>query len=266
MAKPLVVKRNRSKQQVVATEAALAAKVKLAKKQQASFPKDWPVRTSPPNTNNAVNASAIAPGSLLLQQCTGTDIQLARASQDEPNLAKEKGRYLIILPGILSFKAAQAAQQRTTTATATAAAAALLLDNNNNNNKAGSAKDDNGEEIINETNKDSGDDDDDDENDTKPPAKSTTTAGATAAKTTTNSTTTTTETQLPLPVSLGRLQGMATDTPVLRVPFPNIGKTLVFQGKKVQTSSKFMMLTCDSRRQGSVTCKVRRYVVLPVHV
>ena len=40
----------------------------------------------------------------VLEACNGSDIQLARGASARPNLAKGRGRYLIILPGIMSFK------------------------------------------------------------------------------------------------------------------------------------------------------------------
>jgi hypothetical protein len=51
---------------------------------------------------------------------------------------------------------------------------------------------------------------------------------------------------------LGRMEGLSTDTPVLKIPYPN-GGCLTFQGHKVNDStSRFMML---SFKKGDVVCK-----------
>ena len=42
---------------------------------------------------------------------------------------------------------------------------------------------------------------------------------------------------------LGKIEQIETDNPIMKVPFED-GCSLVFQGKEVETSSKFMMVNC----------------------
>jgi hypothetical protein len=122
-----------------------------------------------------------------------------------PSLAKEKGRYLIILPGMLSFK--KLPQQSSIETTG--------------------------------TNKDSNEDDNGNDNNEEDPE------------------TNPSNDKKSVPQSLGKMVDLSTEHPSLRVPFPS-GKTLVFPGKKVETTSKYILLSCSMRKKGSVTCKVRK--------
>ena len=53
---------------------------------------------------------------------------------------------------------------------------------------------------------------------------------------------------------LGNIEQIEKDNPVMQVPFQD-GRSLVFQAKKVETSSKFMILNCKATK-GYVSCKV----------
>jgi hypothetical protein len=61
------------------------------------------------------------------------------------------------------------------------------------------------------------------------------------------------------PTSLGKVEGLRTDHPTFTIPFPHLRKNLVFPGKKVPTSSKYIMLACSNKQKGSVQCKVCMY-------
>jgi hypothetical protein len=213
-----------------------------------SIPKDWPVQSAPVE-DFGEDATAYQPGSLV-QACSGTDITLARTAVVAPHVGKQKGKYLLILPGMLSLKQSLASMSKDTSTTEELPLPLTQEkddeeenDNNNNNN-----------------NEDAMDDQDQDEEDSKKPAvvaskptlEDTKSEDATSNKSNSNNTG-----QVVEPVTLGRVEKLATDAPILRVPFPN-GRTLLFPGKKVHTSSKFFMLTCNTRRGrgGSVACKV----------
>lgn len=150
------------------------------------LPSDWPVASQPPVF--PPEASALRPGSLLQQTCSGNDIQLARAACVVPNFDKQKGKFLLIFPGNFSF--------------------------GNSSNETDKATDVKQEET------------------TKPPA-----SNAVAA-------------------TMGRIEGLQTNTPTFKVPFPHLQKSLVFSGKKIETTSKFLALSCSNKKSGMVQCKV----------
>ena len=242
---PVVVKSHRQQQ-----KAELAA--------VASIPKDWPVQSAPVE-DFGEDASAYQPGSLV-QACSGTDITLARTAVVAPHVGKQKGKYLMILPGMLSLKQSltsmsmQASKEASTTEELSQPLTQELTqekddeeENDNNEDKNDDAMDDQGQ----------------DEEDSKKPAlvasklplEETKSEDATSNKSNSNSNNT--GQVVVEPITLGRVEKLATDAPILRVPFPD-GRTLIFPGKKVHTSSKFFMLTCNTRRGrgGSVACKV----------
>jgi hypothetical protein len=191
------------------------------------------VPTAAACSDSSSSSAALRPGPLL-QGCSGKDIQLSRNAVSGTNVAKEKGRYLLFLPGLLSLK-----NPPPTVATAAATSTTKAKD-------------------ADEDNSDTSMDNDEHEKDTE---KKDSLAIATTAS------------ALP---TLGRLEQLSTATPLLKVPFLTsdaavaIGDTannhtfmermLCFPGTKVDTSSKFMMLTCSQKRGGSVTCKVRIFV------
>ena len=168
------------------------------------LPSDWPVSSHPPSF--PPDASALRPGSLLQQTCSGNDIQLARSAVVVPNFEKQKGKFLLIFPGNFSF---------------------------------GGATD----EGVAETQSNA-------ETDGKPLAKEVkqedVMAAATANKKPASAFTT-----------MGRIEGLRTNTPSFRVQFPHLKKSLVFQGKKLSTTSKFLALSCSNKKSGTVQCKVR---------
>jgi len=104
----------------------------------------------------------------------------------------------------------------------------LLKDNDNHNNEDGEEEvDDNGKSFL--------------ENKTK-----------------SSSTTTTTKKVSTISVqshSLGRVEGLRTDIPTFKIPFPTMKKDLIFPGRKVPTTSKYLVMSCSSKKNGTVQCK-----------
>ena len=125
-----------------------------------------------------------------------------------PNISKEKGRYLIILPEILNIKSQQQQQQEQVD----------TQEKKSNNNDE--------------------DETDKEEKDTKTDTSSKATCDDAPAK----------KDAKKVPVSLECMEGMSTDSPMLKVPFPG-GKTLIFPGKKVEYTSKHIMLSCSTQKK-----------------
>jgi hypothetical protein len=216
----------------------------------ATIPKDWPVQSAPVE-DFGEDATAYQPGSLV-QASSGTDITLNRMAVVAPHVGKQKGKYLLILPGMLSLKQSLASMQtQTQTQSSKESLPEELALTQGKDDEEENVKNDAMDQDDDPMDKDQDDDDDDTKTPaavtSKPPEDSKSSEDATSNKSNT----------VVEPVTLGRVENLATDTPVLRVPFPN-GRTLLFPGKKVHTSSKFFMLTCNSRRGkgGSVACKV----------
>lgn len=159
------------------------------------LPSDWPVATQPPAF--PPKASALRPGSLLQQTCSGNDIQLARAACVVPNFDKQKGKFLLVFPGNFSFGNIP----ETTTS---------------------NAESDKTTEVKQE--------------ETTATKKSPAEASV---------------------ATMGRIEGLKTSTPTFRVPFPHLQKSLVFAGKKIETTSKFLALSCSNKKSGTIQCKVR---------
>lgn len=200
-------------------------------------------------------ANRLTPGSHL-QACNGTDIHLVRGAAAPSSSvavmpppkhgkpAKTKHRYLIVWPGIVSLNPHRAA--------ATTAANAAVANNDNNTMGREDTKEE--EEEEEETKDNSNDnntsdndiDVDEEEEEDKKSAKSGTAATNNTSVVASNSGTATT--------SLGTLEGLDTDNPTLKIPFPS--GVMTFAGRKIQSSSKYMLLTCS--KKGTVTCKVSR--------
>jgi hypothetical protein len=220
----------------------------------ATIPKDWPIQSAPIE-DFGEDATAYQPGSLV-QACSGTDITLARTAVVAPHVGKQKGKYLLILPGMLSLKQSVASIQlqssKESSTTEELALAPLLTQGKDDEEK--DSDNDKNDATDNNNNKDQ---DEDSKKPaavavtvtSKPPPEDSKSQDASSNKSNNNN--------AEQPVTLGRVEKLATDAPILRVPFPN-GRTLLFPGKKVHTSSKFFMLTCNTRRGrgGSVACKV----------
>lgn len=172
----------------------------------------WPVTTQEPF--DLVTEEGLAPGSALMA-CSGSDVILSKTASAAPNLAKQKGRYVILLPGILSLRGKEAA-------------AAV---------------------------KGEGKGGDEEDGDTKPAAIETLRSSddaATAVKSSDEAAATKpTKDEKPQKQMMGRIEGLATDTPLLKIPYPN-GGMLTCKGQKVDSSSRFMML---SFKRGKVNCK-----------
>lgn len=162
-----------------------------------TLPKDWPVTSRPPIF--PPTASALAPGNLLQHTCSGNDIHLARNAVARPSLAKEKGKYLLILPGNLSLKKLASDKKKGSLSQAS--------NNGLSQNTVGLSQS-------------SGD-----------------------------------ATKKAAVPTLGTVQDLNTDYPKFVIPFPD-GRTLVFPGKIVETTSKYIMLSCSMKKKGSVACKV----------
>mmetsp|Transcript_10752 Transcript_10752/g.27174 ORF Transcript_10752/g.27174 Transcript_10752/m.27174 type:complete len:444 (+) Transcript_10752:72-1403(+) len=174
--KKVAAKRKTTKAQAKKKASSLSNR-KKPPKPIAKLPSDWPVASHPPAF--PPEASALRPGSLLRQTCSGNDIQMARSACVVPNFEKQKGKFLLIFPGNFSFGA---------------------------------------EHKKTET-----------EDTTKPISKT--------------------------PATMGRIEGLRTNTPSFKVPFPHLEKSLVFPGKKVATTSKFLALSCSNKKSGTVQCK-----------
>ena len=177
------------------------------------LPSDWPVASQPPTF--PPEASALRPGSLLQQSCSGNDIQLVRSACAVPNFEKQKGKFLLIFPGNFSF--------------------GKLAENASSEPKSGNADSDEKPALVKQ------------EDGTTATAAAEVTSknpNAAAAATTT----------------MGRIEGLKTNNPTFRIPFPHLQKSLVFPGKKVATTSKFLALSCSNKKSGTVQCKVRVYI------
>jgi hypothetical protein len=189
------------------------------------LPPDWPVSSAPPTTYPAT-ASALMPGSLLQEKCSGHDIQLAKSAVSSASVEKEKGKFLLLFPGQFSFHKMLSQQ---------------LQQDAKTPSKAGAKET---EETQKEEENSDFEDltlEDDEPKDAKPtPSK---------------------KPAADLP-SLGQLEGLRTDHPTFTIPFVGQSKRLVFPGKKVPTTSKFIMLSCANKQKNAVQCKVRIAIFL----
>ena len=226
------------------------------------LPNDWPCRSSSPprllnfyrdvlrdeddddddfgflgqSDGRSYSSTALKPGPVI-QQCSGTDIQLAKGAMNVASVKREKGRYLLLLPGLMSLKNSTQSDSTTNVSAKPASIA---------------SGDDAVEENENSEVTDMEKDPYKPENDDAQPSASVAAANNSNA---------------PL---LGRLERLNSATPVFRIPFPaessteghGIGSSggqrmLCFPGTKVETSSKFMILTCKKKQVGgTVKCKV----------
>lgn len=258
-------KRTPSKAIISNVKAIKAGKKPSSRQNVEALPKDWPVQSKPPLLTPT--SSALRPGSLLQEVCNGKDIRLpGKQTLAEPSIAKEKGKYIFTFSGRFSLKDFASSATVATTSkkesqdkispddatnsiakTETADDVVQINDEDDDDEENGNL-DEEEEDASNtsDANKDSkadtasgADADDDDSTAKKLPAKPNTTTST-----------------APCLLQLGKVVGLATRTPQLRVPFPNSNKVLVFPGKKVDTSSKYMWLNCSTKKKGSVTCKV----------
>ena len=206
-------------------------------KKAKPLPQDWPVTSKPPSISS--EHSALRPGSLLQEKCSGLDIHLNRQTLIAPSIAKEKGRYLLILPGTFSFKTINAGDTSSSTGKEDAVAASTIHDGDDD-----AAHNDDDDDNNEEEEEDEGDDPKSVSAFNKsvlPIHKPTTTAVAVP--------------------QFGNIQGLSTPNPKLRIAFPRgesgHGRSLVFPGTKVETSSKYLWLNCSAKKKGTVACKVR---------
>jgi hypothetical protein len=229
--------------------------------------KNLPVTSKPPIL--PTNASALRPGSLLQQICNGQDIQLSRSAVVTPNIEKEKGKYLLIFPGMFSFNKLTSTTTTTTkkaAATEEEAEVEVEADDGDGDLKPKSVntattkqKNDNDDD---DDDADDDDDDDDDDGDEDSPLKDTTTTTTTTKKKV-SATIATTPTQIH---SLGRVEGLRSDIPTFKIPFADIQKDLIFPGRKVQTTSKYLIMSCSNKKNGTVQCKVCMYSLVTCHL
>lgn len=229
------------------------------KESMVSMPDGWPVSFSLPKYPASRNEetlefvdgdeiskteyASLQPGPCL-QACNGSDIQMVRGASSRPNLAKGKGRYLIVLPGMMSLKS-QAKATKTPVKDATRDAGLVEPDDLSQAEEPSKTTRDNTPKDTPESESDAEQAKPDAPSSDPDPAKF---EGGTPKR--------------PTPfvakgVTLGKIEKLATDNPILKVPFGD-GRTMVFQGKKIDSSSKFMMFHCKSSK-GSVTCKVRKH-------
>uniref|UniRef100_A0A7S4ACV9 Uncharacterized protein n=1 Tax=Pseudo-nitzschia australis TaxID=44445 RepID=A0A7S4ACV9_9STRA len=208
------------------------------------LPPDWPVTSQA--LEFPAEASALRPGSLLRNSCSGSDIQLARSACAPVNFDKGKGKFLLVFPGKFSFGGS---------------------DNSNSNNSDNRNQEDSQQ-----------DNDSDDVGDLKPKATSaeeksgdtetlcpvhdgnidnTTTTTTNAEKTGSSSSNINTNINSSnnRKTTMGRIEGLRTDSPSFRIPFPQLNKSLVFPGKKITTTSKYLALSCSNKKKGTVQCK-----------
>jgi hypothetical protein len=160
----------------------------------------------------------------LQQTCSGQDIQLVRSASAVPSFEKEKGKFLLVFPGNFSF-----GSFGRTTPDGRPDAAALP-------GQAEATPSEDGKPSPEKNHNDG----------------STTNPGEASKTTATPSTT------------MGRIEGLRTNTPSFRIPFPHLQKSLVFPGKKISTTSKYLALSCSNKKNGTVQCKVRRVQVFLV--
>jgi len=208
--------------------------------QHVSLPSHWPISSTKPTNYHLVapeytaepknftgkanrqgsvkmgDSSRLKPGSALLS-CSGSDIQLTKSATSRPNLSIHKGRFLILLPGQLSFK---------TTVSPTQQSEAFLT---KNMTEAAAVS-------------------------TPAPLADMLNTQHTGTETTIShkSLPVTQEAFL-----FGKLDNLETDTPTLTIPFGSVKKNLVLTGRKIQTSTIFMSLTFkpSSQGTGNVSCK-----------
>lgn len=280
---------------------------KKTKQKQTSAPPQRPVPTLPsdwPATSRAPkfppHASALRPGSILTEACNGQDIHLSktavagakRSTTTSIAANTDKGRYLMLFPGTISFKpqlppqgttaksiavkpqSVPSTKKNPTNSQHTIDSDSDGMDNDSCNNKDGEVSNkQNVDDPITKLNddvrplaqtvtpppatKEDGDDEDDDDDDNYSNEEEVVkkTKGPRGRPSTKPFTTNKIRSMSSNHLQFGKLIGLNTDKPKFSIPFPN-GKNLVFPGQKVVTTSKYIMLSCSTRKKGSVVCKV----------
>ena len=187
---------------------------------------DWPVTSRPPTLKPT--DSALRPGSLLQEICNGQDIHLNKQALQAPIISKEKGRYLLILPGNMSFRGLKSTAQPVEEET--------MEGKSSTQESLEEGAVEEGEDIVKKKSVEEGEDDEEGEE------------GAVKASGTSS------KANVP---QLGKVEGLSTANPKLRIVFPGSTKSLVFPGTKVNSLSKYMWLNCSARKKGTVACKVK---------
>lgn len=181
---------------------------------------------TPSTTTDSAEGRRLRPGSCL-SACSGCDVQLARGATARPNLSKGKGRFLFVMPGQLSLSRPQ-----------TGLAASSLSTPAKNDTVNATTNTPVGKGVANVENEDS------------TPARKSAETDVPAAALPSPSTV---KVPAAVPSTLGSVENLDSESPVLRVPFSD-GRVLCFNGKKVDATSKFMALSCKGGK-GTVACK-----------
>lgn len=84
------------------TQKSLAGKKAKAQKPKPKLAQGLPL-SSDPVPSNSISSTRLTPGNIL-QKCSGSDIKITKNCDAKPNLAIGRGRFLFILPGLLSLK------------------------------------------------------------------------------------------------------------------------------------------------------------------
>ena len=187
---------------------------------------DWPVTSRPPTLKST--DSALRPGSLLQEICNGQDIHLNKQALQAPSISKEKGRYLLILPGNMSFRGLKNSTQ--------SMEEEVVGVKSFTQQSVEEEAVEQGEELATQKSVEEGEDEE--QGDQGAAAK----ASGISNK-------------INVP-QLGKIEGLSTANPTFRIAFPDSNKSLVFPGTKVNTLSKYMWLNCSARKKGTVACKV----------
>jgi hypothetical protein len=248
----LVVRKQKHRNKDIDSEATTTTKRLVI----PTLPLSWPVSSRPstlPSTTTTNTTqypvSALAPGSLLRQKCNGQDIHLAKTAMvmASTTTSKEKGKFLLLFPGNFSFHKSQH-QQPPPPLPSTSKLSSLHVhvsmkdkdDSDNNENKTDKKNDYDDDTDLDKTATTQSSSDPDP---VAIPPKSTPIS-------TTNKT----------PAIWGRLEGLASDAPTFRIPFVdsnNNGNTnnkqLVFQGKQIPTTSKYLFLSCANHKNTATT-------------
>jgi len=142
------------------------------------IPLHYPVASSIPTNASTAGITQLKPGTIL-HNCNGKDIRLTKNSDSKPNFIAGRGRFLFILPGLMSLRNPAEGIEK---------------------DKAGNDKKESSNTLK----------------------------------------------------SMGRIRGLETNQPVLTIPLPN-AQSLELKGRKIQCSSKYLVLNC--RSSGIINCK-----------
>lgn len=192
-----------------------------------------------PTPVGEIDAGRLRPGGAL-QRCSGADVMLAKSAMVVPQLAKGRGRYLIILPGsfVPRMPSVESVGQGGNGEKQTCISE---RDEEKKRQEEGEADGGTLAAAPIDTGKGHVVADGDEAKWAEKKGHAGSADGAKAKSTPVE------------PRLLGTLEKLGTENPVLRLPFPD-GRVMIFRGRLVSTSSSFMALTCKGGR-GTVSCK-----------